>query len=505
MLLAELTATSEAVRETRARTEKIARLAETLRRTGPGEVAIAVAYLSGELRQRQIGVGYRSLGDLPPPAVEAGLSLVEVDAACEAIGAMAGPGSQAARRDALAELFARATEPEQRFLVALLTGELRQGAQEGVMVEAVARAAEVPRDAVRRACMLSGDLGTTAAAALEGGVEALRAVGLEVGRPIQPMLAAPGEDVDGALAKTGPAAIEYKLDGARLQVHRRGAEVRAFTRSLDDITARVPEVVEAVLALPAREVVLDGEAIALKPDGRPYPFQVTASRFGTRRAAATAPLTPHFFDVLHVDGEDLIDRPGAERAAALDALVPAASRVPRALIADAAEARAFLDAALTAGHEGVLVKSLEAPYAAGRRGAGWLKVKPRHTLDLVVLAAEWGHGRRRGWLSNLHLGARDPSGAGFVMLGKTFKGLTDAMLTWQTERLLALEVARDDWTVHVRPELVVEIAFDGVQTSSRYPGGVTLRFARVLRHRPDKSAAEADTLDAVLAVHAGSR
>ncbi len=416
---------------------------------------------------------------------------------------MAGPGSQAARRDALAALFARATEPEQRFLVALLTGELRQGAQEGVMVEAVARAAEVPRDAVRRACMLSGDLGTTAAAALSGGVEALRAVGLEVGRPVQPMLAAPGDDVDGALAKTGPAAIEYKLDGARLQVHRRGDEVRAFTRSLDDITARVPEVVEAVLALPAREVVLDGEAIALKPDGRPHPFQVTASRFGTRRADATAPLTPLFFDVLHVDGEDLIDRTGAERAAALDALVPAASRVPRALIADPAEAHAFLDAALAAGHEGVLVKSLEAPYAAGRRGAGWLKVKPRHTLDLVVLAAEWGHGRRRGWLSNLHLGARDPSGAGFVMLGKTFKGLTDAMLTWQTERLLALEVARDDWTVHVRPELVVEIAFDGVQTSSRYPGGVTLRFARVLRHRPDKSAAEADTLDAVLAVHAG--
>jgi len=505
VLLAELSATSEAVRETRARNEKIARLGETLRRTGSSEVAIAVAYLSGELRQRQIGVGYRSLHDLPAPAVEAGLSLAEVDAACEAIGAMAGPGSQAARRDALAALFARATEPEQRFLVALLTGELRQGAQEGVMLEAVARAAEVPRDAVRRACMLSGDLGTTAAAALEGGVEALRAVGLEVGRPIQPMLAAPGEDVDGALAKTGPAAIEYKLDGARLQVHRRGTEVRAFTRSLDDITARVPEVVQAVLALPAREIVLDGEAIALKPDGRPYPFQVTASRFGTRQADATAPLTPLFFDVLHVDGEDLIDRPGAERAAALDALVPAASRVPRALIADAAEARAFLDAALTAGHEGVLVKSLEAPYAAGRRGAGWLKVKPRHTLDLVVLAAEWGHGRRRGWLSNLHLGARDPAGAGFVMLGKTFKGLTDAMLTWQTERLLALEVARDDWTVHVRPELVVEIAFDGVQTSSRYPGGVTLRFARVLRHRPDKAAAEADTLDAVLAVHAGSQ
>ncbi|MGZ8633227.1 MAG: ATP-dependent DNA ligase [Solirubrobacteraceae bacterium] len=505
MLLAELTATSQAVRASSARTEKIARLAETLRRMGPDEVAIGVAYLSGELRQRQIGVGYRSLRELPPPATQATLELIAVDAACAAIGVMGGPGSQAARRDALAALFARATEPEQRYLGALMTGELRQGAQEGVMVEAITRAAAVPRDAIRRACMLSGDLGTTAAAALTGGVEALRAVGLQVGRPIQPMLAAPGAGVDAALAKTGPAAIEYKLDGARLQVHRRGDEVRAFTRSLDDITARVPEVVEAVLALPARDVVLDGEAIALKPDGRPYPFQVTASRFGTRRADATAPLTPLFFDLLHVDGEDLIDRPGAERAAALDALVPAGSRVPRALIADPGAAHAFLDAALAAGHEGVLVKSLEAPYAAGRRGAGWLKVKPRHTLDLVVLAAEWGHGRRRGRLSNLHLGARDPSGAGFVMLGKTFKGLTDAMLTWQTERLLALEVARDDWTVHVRPELVVEIAFDGVQTSTRYPGGVTLRFARVLRHRPDKSAAEADALDAVLAVHAAGR
>jgi DNA ligase-1 len=505
VLLAELTATSEAVRATSGRNEKIGRLAELLRRVDAGEVAIGVAYLSGELRQRQIGVGYRSLRDLPAAAVEPSLTLTEVDAACEAIGALAGPGSQTARRAALGALFARATEPEQRFLVALLTGELRQGAQEGVMLEAVARAAEVPRDAVRRAAMLSGELGATAAAALGGGVEALRAVGLQVGRPIQPMLAAPGDDVDAALAKTGPAAVEYKLDGARLQVHRRGDEVRAFTRSLDEITSRVPEVVEAVLALPARELVLDGEAIALRPDGRPHPFQVTASRFGTRRADATAPLTPLFFDLLHVDGEDLIDRAGAERAAALDALVPSASRVPRALIADAADAHAFLDAALAAGHEGVLVKSLEAPYAAGRRGAGWLKVKPRHTLDLVVLAAEWGHGRRRGWLSNLHLGARDPSGPGFVMLGKTFKGLTDAMLAWQTERLLSLEAARDEWTVHVRPELVVEIAFDGVQTSSRYPGGVTLRFARVLRHRPDKSAAEADTLDAVLAVHAGAR
>jgi ATP-dependent DNA ligase I len=502
VLLAELNATSEAVRDERARTAKIERLAELLRRLGPTEVAIGVAYLSGELRQRQIGVGYRSLRDLPAPAEAATLEVTEVDAICERIGALAGAGSQRARRDALHELFARATSPEQRFLTLLLTGELRQGAQEGVMVEAVARAAEVPRDAVRRALMLRGDLGAVAEVALAEGAAGLSAVGLEVGRPIQPMLAAPGDDIVAAIERTGPSAVEYKLDGARLQVHRRGDEVRAFTRSLDEITPRVPEVVEAVLALPARELVLDGEAIAMRDDGRPHRFQVTASRFGTRTGAASVPLTPLFFDLLHVDGEDLIDRPGAERAAALDELVPVASRVPRALVDDAHGAQAFLDAALAAGHEGVLVKALEAPYAAGRRGAGWLKVKPRHTLDLVVLAAEWGHGRRRGWLSNLHLGARDPGGGGFVMLGKTFKGLTDAMLTWQTERLLELEVARDDWTVHVRPELVVEIAFDGVQTSTRYPGGVALRFARVLRHRPDKSAAEADTLDAVLAVHA---
>jgi ATP-dependent DNA ligase I len=502
VLLAELTATSEAVRATSARTGKIERLADVLRRLGPREVAVGVAYLSGELRQRQIGVGWRTLSDLPAPATAATLEVAEVDAACERIGALAGAGSQGARRAAVADLFAAATEPEQRFLRALLTGELRQGAQEGVMVEAVARAAQVPRDAVRRALMLQGDLGAVAAVALAEGAAGLSAVGLEVGRPIQPMLAAPGDDVGAAIERTGPAAIEYKLDGARLQVHRRGDEVRAFTRSLDDITARVPEVVQAVLELPARELVLDGEAIALRPDGRPHRFQVTASRLGTRRADGSLPLTPLFFDLLHVDGEDLIDRPGAERAAALAELVAGDSLVPRAVIADVPGARAFLDAALAAGHEGVVVKALEAPYAAGRRGAGWLKVKPRHTLDLVVLAAEWGHGRRRGWLSNLHLGARDPAGGGFVMLGKTFKGLTDAMLTWQTERLLALEVARDDWTVHVRPELVVEIAFDGVQTSPRYPGGVALRFARVLRHRPDKAAAEADTLDAVLAVHA---
>jgi DNA ligase-1 len=316
------------------------------------------------------------------------------------------------------------------------------------------------------------------------------------------MLASPGDDLAAALERISPAAVEYKLDGVRVQVHRLADEVRVFTRTLDDITARVPEVVEAARALPVDRAVLDGEAIAVRADGRPEPFQVTASRMGSR--AGTTPLTALFFDVLHADGEDLIDRPAAERFDALAALIPESGRIPRAIAPNAEAASAVLDDALARGHEGVIVKSLEAPYAAGRRGAGWLKVKPRHTLDLVVLAVEWGHGRRRGWLSNLHLGAREPDGSGWVMLGKTFKGLTDAMLEWQTERLLALESGRDDWTVYVRPELVVEIAFDGVQASTRYPGGVALRFARVLRHRPDKPAAEADTLDAVLAIHASS-
>ena len=362
------------------------------------------------------------------------------------------------------------------------------------MTDAVAKAADLPKADVQRALMLRGDLGAVTKIALAEGATGLRAISLELLRPVQPMLASPGDDLDAALARISPAAVEFKLDGIRVQVHRRGDEVRVFTRSLDDITARVPEVVAAALALPIDAIVLDGEAIALRADGRPEPFQVTASRVGAGR------LTALFFDVLHAGGENLIDRPGADRFAALEELVPEPARIPRVMAADAGAARAVLDDAIARGHEGVIVKSLDAPYAAGRRGAGWLKVKPRHTLDLVVLAVEWGHGRRRGTLSNLHLGARH--GSGFVMLGKTFKGLTDAMLAWQTEHLLGLEVAREGHVVHVRPELVVEIAFDGVQASTRYPGGVTLRFARVLRHRPDKPAAEADTLDAVLAIHA---
>ena len=502
MLLAELAAVSETVAATSARGAKVAALADGLRAASAEEVAAAVAFLSGELRQRQIGVGYAALGDLPAPVAEPSLTVAEVDEAFAAIGALAGPGSRDARRGALAALFGRATEGEQRFLRALLAGGLRQGALEGVLADATARAAAVPPADLRRALMLRGDLGAVAAAALAGGRPALAAFGLQLGRPVRPMLASPAASVDDALARIAPAGVEYKLDGARLQVHRDGADVAVFTRTLDDITGRVPEVVAAAQALPARALVLDGEAIALRADGRPHPFQVTASRVGSAAGRGGVPLSVLFFDVLHADGDDLLDHPAGDRADALASLIPDAQRVPRRVVDDAAGAGRVLEEALARGHEGVIVKSLGAPYAAGRRGGEWLKVKPVHTLDLVVLAAEWGHGRRRGWLSNLHLGARhDTEPGSFVMLGKTFKGLTDAMLAWQTERLLELAQERSEWLVRVRPELVVEIAFDGVQASPRYPGGVALRFARVLRHRPDKRAADADTLAAVLAVH----
>jgi DNA ligase-1 len=506
MRLAEVAETSEAVAATPARLGKIARLADCLARLVPAEVGIGVAFLSGELTQRQIGVGWASLRDLPPPAGEPALPLVEVDEILGRIGRLSGPGSQRERRALLAGLFGRATEVEQRFLRQLLTGELRQGALEGVMVDAVARTSGLPGRDVRRALMLRGELGPVAAAALTEGAAGLAAFRLEVGRPLLPMLAQTAESIEAALTRFSPAAVEWKLDGARIQVHRSGTDVAVFTRSLDDITGRVPEVVEAAGRLPVSTAVLDGEVIALGPDGRPHPFQVTASRVGTRaeggRARRIVPLTPVLFDVLHLDGEDLLDLPGAARHAALAGSVPEELRVPRAVSGDVAAADTVLADALARGHEGVMVKSLDTPYEAGRRGAGWLKVKPRHTLDLVVLAVEWGHGRRRGWLSNLHLGALDPATGGFVMLGKTFKGLTDAMLGWQTERLRQLAVQDNGWVVVVRPELVVEVAFDGVQASPRYPGGMALRFARVLRHRPDKRADEADTVETVRAIHA---
>jgi DNA ligase-1 len=501
VLLSEIADTSRAVTTASGRRAKTQLLAERLRGAGAEEVAIAVAYLSGELPQRQIGVGWAALRERPSPAAEATLTVLEIDATFTAIGAISGKGSVATRKHLLDDLFARATAEEHGFLLRLLSGELRQGALDGVMADAIAAAAGVPPAEVRRAVMFRGSPGAVAEVALKEGGEGLRSFGLEVGRPVKPMLAASAASVEAAMEKVSPAAVEWKLDGIRVQAHVRDGDVRLFTRTLDDITARLPETVETLCALPVREAVFDGELIALRDDGRPHPFQVTSARTASRGAPAV-PLSVFLFDVLHLDGADLIDRPGHERNAVLAEVVPEALRMPRTVTDEPEEAAAFFRDALAHGHEGVLVKSLDTPYTAGRRGAGWIKVKPRHTLDLVVLAVEWGHGRRQGKLSNLHLGARDPETGGFVMLGKTFKGLTDEMLAWQTEWLLALEDRRDDYTIHVRPELVVEIAFDGVQRSTRYPGGLALRFARVLRHRPDKSADEADTIESVRATAA---
>ena len=496
--LRDLVDVSAAVGATASRTAKTEALAGLLARLEPAEVAPAVAFLSGRLTQRQIGVGWGQLREPPPPAAQPSLALAEVDAAFAAVGGLRGTGSQAVRRAALRELYARADADEQDFLTRLLLGDLSQGALAGVMTAAVAKAAGVPQAEVRRAQTLNGDLQAIAAIALLDGREGLAAVRLEVGRPLSPMLAAGAPDVGAALQRTGPAAVEFKLDGARVQVHRDGGDVAVFTRTLDDVTSRVPEVVAAALRLPAKQLVLDGEVIALRPNGRPHAFQVTGSRFGARaRAQADLPLSVFFFDLLHRDGEDLLDAPLSARGEALARLAPRL-RVPHVVALDELTAQGAFDAALAAGHEGVMVKALDSPYAAGRRGAAWLKVKPVHTLDLVVLAAEWGHGRRRGLLSNLHLGARD--GDGWAMLGKTFKGLTDELLAWQTERFLALEAGREGHAVLVRPEQVVEIAFDGVQASRRYPSGMALRFARVKRYRDDKPAAEADTVETVRAL-----
>jgi DNA ligase 1 len=503
MLLAEIAATSTDVAATSSRLAKVARLTECLLGASPEEVACAVSYLSGELRQGTVGVGWAALKERPEPAVEPSLGVLEVDEAMTRLKEISGAGSQAARRGALAELFSHATEPEHRLLVGLFLGELRQGALEGVMADAVAKAAGVPIADVRRAAMLAGDLAAVAEVAIREGSAGLARFRLAPLQPIGPMLAQTASDVSSGIDRVEKPYVEWKLDGARIQAHRVGDEVAVFTRNLADITDRVPEIVAAVRGFDAASIVLDGEAIALRSDGRPEAFQVTMSRFGTKAVGPeTTPLSSFFFDVLHVEGDDLIDRPASERLAMLDARLPAQHVVPRLETKDPGAAQAFLDDALARGHEGVMVKSLDSLYEAGRRGAGWLKVKPSHTLDLVVLAAEWGHGRRTGKLSNLHLGARDPETGGHVMLGKTFKGMTDEMLAWQTEHLLGLETHREGHVVHVRPELVVEVAFDGVQTSPRYPGGMALRFARVKGYRPDKSASEADTIETVRSIHA---
>ncbi len=504
MLLSRLVETSAAVAATRARGTKRALLAAVLAEAEPSEVTTIASYLAGSPTQRRTGVGWRGLVTLPEPANEASLTVADVATRLDELAAVAGAGSQARRRALVDDLFGRATADEQSWLVGLLTGELRQGALDSLVLDAVAEAADVPQALVRRAAMLGGGLVSVAEAALHGGSDALAAFRLEPGRPVLPMLASSAPDVPEALAKAVPAGgdvvVDAKLDGIRVQVHRVGRDVRVYTRSLDDVTAQVPEVVEAVLALDVETAVLDGEAIALHDDGRPRPFQETGARTASRTDVDTlrarTPLTTYFFDVLHLDGDDLLDRPLHERLDRLRATLPADVQVPRVVTSDPQEASSFFRTLVANGHEGVVVKDPGAPYEAGRRGSGWVKVKPVHALDLVVLAVERGSGRRSGFLSNIHLGARDADG-GFVMLGKTFKGMTDETLAWQTERFRELSTGDDGYTVTVRPEQVVEIAFDGVQRSTRYPGGLALRFARVVRYRDDKTVADADTLETV--------
>jgi DNA ligase-1 len=506
MQLIELVETSRRVMDTARRSEKIATLAACLRRLSPDEIAIGVAYLSGEPRQSKLGVGPSTILQARPETAASAstLTLAEVDGALQRVACASGPGSAAQRRRLLGELLSGATPTEQEFLLRLLFGELRQGALEGVMLEAVAQAAALPAAEVRRAAMLAGSVAEVAHAVLTQGAAGLRGFSLTLFRPLLPMLAQPAEDIADALDQLGAAALEWKLDGARVQVHKSGTDVRVFTRSLNDVTPAVPEIVEAIGALPARALILDGEAIVLRSDGSPQPFQVTMRRVGRKldieAARQELPLSVFFFDCLRRDGDDLIDSPARERFSALSDALPATLLVPRLVTGDPTRAQAFLDMALARGHEGVMAKSLEARYEAGGRGSAWLKVKQAHTLDLMILAAEWGHGRRRGWLSNLHLGARDPVDGRFVMLGKTFKGLTDEMLAWQTEKLLELEVARDAYTVYVRPELVVEIAVNEIQESPHYPAGMALRFARVKRYRPDKKPEQVDSIEAVRAL-----
>ncbi|WP_072807032.1 ATP-dependent DNA ligase [Rhodococcoides yunnanense] len=504
MLFTRIVDTSAAVGATRSRKAKIEALQVLLADLAPSEVDTVVAWLSGELTQGRIGIGWRTLADIDAPYTDVGvLSVADVDDAITAVASTSGSGSTARRRRLLTDLFAGCTRAEREFLIRLLTGELRQGALEGVMTDAIAKAAGLNVEPVRRAFMLSGRLSVTATAALVGGEDALAAIVLTVGRPVRPMLASPAESLAEAWTELGgDVSVEYKLDGARIQVHRSGNEVHVFTRTLREITSGVPELVELIRGLPCTSVVLDGETLALTDSGRPRPFQETMSRFGADSAHDLL-LQPYFFDCIHLDGVDLLDEPLERRLEALDRVAPG-HRIPALLRPDADASAAHFDAALDAGHEGIMVKSLSSAYAAGRRGRTWQKVKPEHTLDLVVLGAEWGYGRRTGWLSNLHLGARDPNGGAPIMVGKTFKGLTDALLQWQTEEFPRHERSRDEHTVYLFPDLVVEIELDGVQTSTRYPGGVALRFARVLRYRPDKTHSEADDIDTVRALLASS-
>ena len=506
MLLNDIVETSRRVGEVSARLAKIDLLAACLKRARAGEIDIAIAWLSGGLRQGRIGLGYAALRDATGSTAVSTplLTLAEVDAVLERVQHVRGSGSGSERQRVLGDLFGRATRDEQAFLARLILGELRQGALEGLMMEAIARAAALPVADIRRGVMLAGSMTTVGHAALTEGGAGLARFSVELFRPVRPMLAQTAADVADALVRLPRASFEYKLDGARVQVHKAGSAVRIFSRELNDVTESAPEIVDAVANLAVDELILDGEAIAVRPDGMPQPFQVTMRRFGRKldvdAMRGNLPLKAHFFDCLYLDRGPLIDRPQSERLAALEASLPPALSIPHLVTGDADAAQAFLEQALRHGHEGVMAKAPDSFYEAGGRGAGWLKIKRTHTLDLVVLAAEWGHGRRRGWLSNLHLGARDGATGNFVMLGKTFKGMTDAMLDWQTRHLQELAIERDSFVVHVRPELVVEIAFNDIQASPHYPAGMALRFARVKRYRTDKRPEEADTIDMVRAL-----
>lgn len=503
MLLATVVETSRRLVETSKRLEKVGLLASLLRSTPPQEIGTVVAFLSGRPRQGKIGIGWRTLREAGTrPAPEASITIGETDEAFATLASIEGPGSERRRVEYTRQFLERATEAEQHFLLRLIGGELRQGALEGIMADAVAKAAGLPPDRVRLAARNAGDIAQIARAVLEHGEGGLAAFDVRLFRPIQPMLAQTAEDADSALEELGEAAFEFKMDGARVQAHKSDDEVRIYTRSRNDVTDAVPEVVEAVRALPARDAILDGEAISLLADGRPQPFQVTMRRFGRKleagRLRAELPIQPFWFDLLYLDGASLVDEPQRRRFATLSSLVPASTLIPSIVTGDRDRAGEFVEQAFGRGHEGVMAKSLEAGYLVGARGQSWLKIKHTKSLDLVILAAEWGSGRRKGWLSNLHLGAPDIVHGGFAMLGKTFKGLTDEMLVWQTAELLKLEVARDSFTVYVEPKLVAEIAYNDLQVSPRYASGFALRFARVKRYRTGKTPAEADTYQSIL-------
>jgi len=508
MLLANVVETSRRVAQTSRRLEKIELLAALLRQLHPDEVETVVAFLSGYTRQSRTGVGYAAVREAEATAAEtATLEIHDVDRALSSLAAAHGRGSAAGRRAILHNLLAAATAAERSFVEALLLGGIRQGALEGIMLEALAKAAGAPPDQVRRAAMMAGDIGRVARTVLESGPASLAQFDVQLFRPIQPMLAQTAEDAAAAIGQLGEAALEFKFDGARVQVHRSGGEVVVFSRALNNVTAAVPEIVEAVRSLSTKDLILDGEVLTMAPDGRPRPFQVTARRFGRKldleRMRAELPLSPFWFDLLYLDGQSLLDQPQSRRFAALGNLSPAGALAPSIVTSDPERADEFLRQALDRGNEGIMAKAVDAAYAAGARGQSWLKIKKAHTLDLVILAAEWGSGRRQGWLSNLHLGARDTEHGGFAMLGKTFKGLTDEVLAWQTAQFLKIEIGRDAYTVYVEPKLVAEIAFSDIQISPRYQSGMALRFARVKRYRSDKSAADADTLQTVRQLAAG--